>query len=297
MAEVNPLFLNIDNVYGSDELTLPYRDIIGEGVVDAGDLLVAQNGTPNMSVNIAEDAAWVRGDHDVNRQPTYRCYNDATKNLSIAAADATNPRKDIVIAEVLDDIFSGASKLWRLRVITGTPAGAPAEPALPNSAHKLAVVTVGAAVSSILNADIVDTRVLAAVGGGAASAGRIAYAERTFSLTVSATSEATALEVLTSGLRYYDGAEIEIAFTAPRILPGAAGTVACNLWDGATNLGWLTITQPEGGPAYGFRSLVPTPGLHEFRILAYRTTANGTIGAGIGGAGVFLPVTLLIKRA
>lgn len=182
MTETNPLFLNIDNVYGSDELTLPYRDLIGEGVVEADDLAVTQNGTPNMSVNVAEGAVWVQGDHDVARQPTYRAYNDATVNLAIAAADATNPRLDLIIAEVLDDLFSGTSKLWQLRVVEGTPDPAPVEPSLPLSAHKLAVVTVGAGVSSILDADIEDTRARAKVGAGAAQGQGLTFATGEFAV-------------------------------------------------------------------------------------------------------------------
>lgn len=163
------LYLNQDGVYGADELGLPFRDIMGEGVVGPGDFAVTQRGTPNMSVDVAPGACWVLGD-DSDVQPAYRYREPAITNVAISAADATNPRKDLVIAEVLDASFSGVSYLGRIRVVEGTPGAVPAEPALPNTALKLAVVTVPAAAVSITNADIADARPRAAAGGGAAVA-------------------------------------------------------------------------------------------------------------------------------
>jgi hypothetical protein len=164
--------MDVDGVYSGDELGLPYRDLIGEGVVGVGDLLVAQRAAgANMSVDVAAGACWIKGDTDGLRQPTYRCLNDGVVNLAIAAADATNPRIDRVIAEIIDATFAGASRLWRLRVITGTPAGSPAAPAQPASAITLATISVPALDTSIQTAQITDARVRAQVGAGAALGG------------------------------------------------------------------------------------------------------------------------------
>lgn len=153
-----PLFQTVDAVYDGSDLGRPYRDLVGEGVVGSGDMAVAQRGAgANMSVDIAAGVAWVKGD-DSALQPTYRCYNDSTVNIAVTAADASNPRIDIVIAEVRDAAFAGVSTDWRPRVVAGTPAGSPAVPATPNNAIKLADVSVPALDTTIGTAQITDRR-------------------------------------------------------------------------------------------------------------------------------------------
>lgn len=165
MAAVTPpLFQTIDSVYTGASLGLPYRDWVREGVLGAGDMAVTQRGAgANMSVDVAAGVAWIQGD-DSGIQPAYRCYNDATVNLAVAAAHATNPRIDRVIAEVRDAVFSGVSTDWQLRVITGTPAGSPVAPSLPNNAITLALVSVPANDTTIENAQITDGRPRAQLG-------------------------------------------------------------------------------------------------------------------------------------
>lgn len=169
MAEVTPpLFQTIDSVYTAADLGLPYRDIISEGVVVSTDLAVTERGAgANMSVDVAAGICWVKGD-DSALQPIYRCYNDATKNLTVSAADGTNPRIDLVIAEVRDAAFSGVSTDWRLRVVTGTPAGSPSAPSTPNNAIVLARVSVPASDTTISNAQITDYRPRAGLYGALA---------------------------------------------------------------------------------------------------------------------------------
>lgn len=128
-----------------------------EGVSGSADLAVTQNGTPNMSVNIASGRAVVFGDDSADQQ-LYHIWNDATANKAISAADPTNPRRDLVIAEVRDTLYGGAANDWRLRVVTGTPAASPADPSTPNTALVLARVTVAAGATSITNANITDLR-------------------------------------------------------------------------------------------------------------------------------------------
>lgn len=139
----------------------------GHGIVNAADLAVSQNGTPNMSVNVAAGLAAIRGT-EAPAQGVYTFYNDATVNLSIAAADATNPRRDLIIAQVRDSNYSGATLDARLAVVTGTPAGSPADPSLaafPN-ALVIARVAVAAAATTVTNANITDLRTRSyAVGG------------------------------------------------------------------------------------------------------------------------------------
>lgn len=137
----------------------------GYGIVGPSDLAVTQNGTPNMSVNVAAGKAFVDGTENAN-QGAYLCVNDATVNLAIAASDPTNPRKDLVVAKVQDAEWSGATNSWSLAVVTGTPAASPSEPAVPANAHVLAMINVAAGATSITNGNITDRRRRASALGG-----------------------------------------------------------------------------------------------------------------------------------
>lgn len=198
MAELNPpLFLDVNNAYGADELGLPYRDLMGEGVVSAGDLLVSNGG--GLTSSTAAGAAWVQGDDNAASQPTYRVRSDSAVALAHAAADPTNPRIDLVIAEVLDAAFSGVSKLWRLRVVTGTPAGAPVAPAAPNNALALAQVRINAASGTITS--VTDVRPRAGVAGGKAVLG-VLPAARVFHNAAQSIANAVATAVAFNSERY-----------------------------------------------------------------------------------------------
>lgn len=167
-----PLFIGVNGEIGADELGLPYRDLISEGVVGSGDFLVAQRAAgANMSVDVAAGAAWVKGDSDANAQPTYRVRMDATQNITLAGADASKPRIDRIIARVYDSAFAGTSLVWQLETVSGTPttgatltnlSGAGAVPA---TALLLANVLVPAAAGSIVTADLADVRRWAIAGG------------------------------------------------------------------------------------------------------------------------------------
>lgn len=137
----------------------------GYGIVAPGDLAITQNGTPNMSVNVAAGKAFVDGTENAN-QGAYLCVNDATVNLAISASSPTNPRKDLVVAKVQDAEWSGATNSWSLAVVTGTPAASPAEPAIPANAIVLALVDVAANATTVTNANITDRRRRSSALGG-----------------------------------------------------------------------------------------------------------------------------------
>ena len=128
-----------------------------EGIIKAGDLAVSQRGAgANMSVDVAGGRAIINGDLSTY-EGSYFVENRGVTNLAISASDPTNPRIDRVVAEVLNAEYTGASNLWRLRVITGTPAGSPVAPAVPSNAISLATVAVAALASSITNANITSS--------------------------------------------------------------------------------------------------------------------------------------------
>lgn len=137
----------------------------GHAVCSPTDLLTTQNGTPNMSVNVAGGMALVRGTESTH-QGVHSFYNDGTVNLAVSAADPTNPRRDAVAVRVRDAAYSGASNDVALVVVTGTPAASPSDPTLPANTLVLDRVAVAAAATSITNANITRLAPRAAALGG-----------------------------------------------------------------------------------------------------------------------------------
>lgn len=127
------------------------------GIVVGTDLAVSQNGTPNMTVNVAAGGAFIPGTQTAT-QGTYSAFSDATANLAIAASNPTNPRIDLVVFKVQDAAYSGGTNAASLAVVTGTPAASPVPPAAPNNSITLAQVAVAALTTTIVNANITDTR-------------------------------------------------------------------------------------------------------------------------------------------
>lgn len=127
------------------------------GIVASGDFLVSQNGTPNMSVDVAAGRAYVAGSES-GFQGVYFVENRASVNLAISAADATNPRIDLVVLKLEDSTYSGAIDAASLVVVTGTAAASPSEPSAPANSLVLARVDVDANETTILTADLTDRR-------------------------------------------------------------------------------------------------------------------------------------------
>lgn len=139
------------------------------GIFTSGDFTVTQNGTPNMSVNVATGMAFVRGTEDATNQGMYWVENEASQNVSIGAAHATLNRIDLVVIRIRDNAYStGPSNDATIFVVAGTPASSPSAPSAPPNSFILAEVTVGAAVTSIVTANIANKRTTS-LGQGFAS--------------------------------------------------------------------------------------------------------------------------------
>ena len=139
------------------------------GIIQAGDLAVTQNGTPNMTVNVATGQVVVPGTEGTY-QGAYICENRGSLSVTIAAADATNPRYDLIVARVRDAAYSGATNTFAIEAVTGTPAASPAEPTIPANSWVLARVEVVALDTTITTSNIVDRRTTGTGQFGQASA-------------------------------------------------------------------------------------------------------------------------------
>lgn len=160
MAVINPptwMQNRTDHTAQGDRMIL--SSLINPGVVGASDLQVLAQTTANMTVRVTAGRCFILGSENTY-QGSYHCFNDATVNLTVTAASATLPRKDIVVARVYDAFYSGVQNLWALEVIAGTPAAAPTEPAVPDNTLKLASIDVAANATAINTSNIVDRRIL-----------------------------------------------------------------------------------------------------------------------------------------
>jgi hypothetical protein len=128
-------------------------------------LQVTQTGSPSMAVIIKSGAAWIPGSENIT-QGAYSVVNDADVTVSVTAAHATLARIDLVCFKVEDSQYSGGANTCSLVVVAGTPSGSPAVPTAPNNSLILAQIAVGAAVSTITNANITDRRSYLAGAGG-----------------------------------------------------------------------------------------------------------------------------------
>lgn len=153
-----------------------FRKLAGaqyQGVVGTTDLAVTQNGTPNMSVNIAAGDILIP-------YLTYLFHGwvPTTKNVTITASDPTNARWDKLVAYVDLTVVSSASSnnpdAMKFKDVTGTPSGSPAFPddtavqtsvGAGNPWVELQKIVVGAGVSTILTANLTDARPLFQIGG------------------------------------------------------------------------------------------------------------------------------------
>jgi hypothetical protein len=138
---------------------------VRSGVRPGPDLLVSANGTPNMTVNVAAGQCLVQGTES-GFEGGIVGTNDGVVNLAIAAADATNPRRDLIVARWYSETVIVGSRRFSLEVVTGSPGASPSDPATPANSTVLARVAVAAATSSITAGAVTDIRSFTTALGG-----------------------------------------------------------------------------------------------------------------------------------
>ena len=111
------------------------------------ELLVSASSQPGMTIDV-DTGAFAAGDSNL-----VFGVNEAKRTLTVTAANATHPRKDIVVGEIIT-----ANRLAYLKVIDGTPAATPVAPTLVQTAATyqvlLATVDVPAGATSIVSGNI-----------------------------------------------------------------------------------------------------------------------------------------------
>lgn len=163
----------------SDELGFArwMKAVFGQGVINTRTTTswkVTQRGAgANLSVDVAAGDGFITINEYV-----HIAFSDATTNVTISTSDPTNPRIDTIVAYIDRSIVSNVSNnnpnALVFAAVAGTPAGSPTAPSsgviqaaisVGNPYIVLANVSVAAATSNIVNANITDTRVTLAFAG------------------------------------------------------------------------------------------------------------------------------------
>jgi hypothetical protein len=112
------------------------------GILAADALAVTTTGAANKGVVVAPGMASVRGTF-AGQDGCYIVGNDANVTLTLAdRSAATNSRRDLIVAQVRDATYSGASNDWQMAIVQGTAAVSPVDPTVPASSIVLARVTI-----------------------------------------------------------------------------------------------------------------------------------------------------------
>jgi hypothetical protein len=130
----------------------------------------------------------------------------------------------------------------------------------------------------------------------------LAYNQTTANMNITATSAATANQIVAGTARTYDGNPIWCTLNAPSVFVPASSFVVLTLMDGATEICWLGSAQAPAGGLYftaaPARKLTPSVGTHTYSASAWISgTGTGILQAGTGAPGSYGPAFLKVTRA
>lgn len=257
-----------------------------EGIAGASTDYAATPGA-GLAINVAAGRAFVKGD-DRTSQGSYFVYNDATKSVTVSAADATNPRVDRLVLRVRDADVTGVTTSWSVELVAGTPAAGATltnlsgAAAVPNGALLLYNVLVPAAFAGpfVAATHFQDRRFNVPVagrelfGGYAALAANNSTANSTFAtITVNGSADAK-VKVEAFGVQQLNGVDDG----GIRILDGATSAVEAVSRGSYYSAGAFLSHKPEA-------LLVPFSGSKTFNAQNWRNvSATPTVLGGTGQA-------------
>ena len=283
----------------NDRLTATKSLWYSAGVIDYADLKVTQSATPAMSAQIAIGSAVITGTLSSN-QGSYIAYNDATVSVSIATSNPTLPRIDLIVITVQDSYYTGSTDAVIFSAVTGTPNATPVAPSAPANSLILAQIAVGAAVTSITNANITDKRAYATISDIHTTASNVAADSLTITGIASQTGKAlkitdsTGTQVFavsaSGGVTFPDGSTQTSASTYNPTLTINAQTVTSYTLVGSdkdkmvtfNNAGNITVTVPSSGTtsfAVGAQINLAQIGAGQVTVVGATTPTSVTVNA------------------
>ena len=128
----------------------------------------------------------------------------------------------------------------------------------------------------------------------------IAHNDYSSNVTISATTEATANQVVAAPAVTFDGATtVLVEFYAPSV-NGGGQVFQIGLFDGSSPLGILVYSNLATGSfqsVYVRRRLTPSAASHTYSVRAWIAAGSGTVHGGSGGSGQVMPGFIRITRA
>lgn len=174
---------NLTGIEASDIMHIANDFLSQEGVllISADDFECTAAGT-DMNVDVDLGIAYVEND-DWSRATSvtrfWRVESDEVEEVTLDAADVSQDRIDLIVLRINDAASADdeASNVATVDKVTGTAAASPTAPTVPDDAIKLAEVYVSAAVTTVSNSDITDSRLEVSLAGAGSSDGWIDASE------------------------------------------------------------------------------------------------------------------------
>lgn len=256
-----------------------FAELVSEGVLGGGSLLVAQRGAgADNSVDVAAGRGVIDGD-DQTDQGSYLIRSAATENVPVTAAPVADKRRDLIIARIRDGNAGGGDigdeYDWVLEHVPGVDIDPvdPDPPATPDSSIVLATLLRSVGDTTITTAMITDARPF-----GALKLPLAAAIETKYPHAGTATSGANyALDFDLASIHDVTlSAACTFSFTDP---PNGAlvGTLTLVLRNGGTAYAatWPASVKWAGGTA-------PTlSGINKADVITFTTFDGGTTWAGM----------------
>jgi hypothetical protein len=181
------------------------------GIINATDLQITQNSTPNMTVSVSAGWCAIVGTTQAN-MGVYMAYNDSAAPVTVTAANPSNPRIDLLCITISDAYYAGTLNQVAFNLIAGTPSGSPVAPGTPANSIALGTIYVGAGVTSILNSNITNTATQATSSIGLSSTGT--YTVANFTASTSLTSAGTITQTGTGSVGQLPDAILDLIMGA-----------------------------------------------------------------------------------
>lgn len=132
----------------------------------------------------------------------------------------------------------------------------------------------------------------------------LAYNQVTSNVNITATTDATANELVPGTARSYDGTPIIVEFYCGALGTSAvaAAQITVTLWDGSTDLGPIACLRTSAASAAiaaitGRRRITPTVGSHTYRAMAFTGNPTGIAYCNTGGAtNLWTPMYVQVTR-
>lgn len=149
-----------------------------------------------------------------------------------------------------------------------------------------------------MSADGTNKKITATeLAAGLSARSELAYAEFTSPVSITATVEASADSVVSAGAVTFDGStEVFVEFFCPAARPAASASVSLEVWlfDGSSSIGRIALINSQAAnnantPVEGRRRLTPSAASHTYSVRATVTSGTGSVTAGAGGAGNYVP--------